>query len=244
MSEIFVVGNGRSIKDFDFNFLKDKTWVGLCLAYREWERTGIYPNHYVCVDSVVIKNNIDDIMNLVRNKKCENFILSKSVLEYCPDIKEYCHKKDSPVIFLQDLKYSEFNPFQYLIDYCSGSVAVLWAYLQQKNTINLIGLDCKYVEFIPECVKLNDGTLKIVQEVKDNPNYYFADYQRPGDIYNVPNVNSVHKRSWFHIRNICILYNILTHKEICIYNYNDVDTLKDWFETKPLNSLPNYDSHN
>ena len=102
MSEIFVVGNGRSIKDFDFNFLKDKTWVGLCLAFREWERTGIYPNHYVCVDSVVIKNNIDDIMNLIRNKKCENFILCKSVLEYCPDIKEYCHKKDSPVIFLQD----------------------------------------------------------------------------------------------------------------------------------------------
>ena len=100
------------------------------------------------------------------------------------------------------------------------------------------------MEFIPECVKLNDGTLKIVQEIKDNPNYYFDDYQRVGDIYNIPNAKSVHHLSWFHIRNICILYNILTQTEISIYNYNSVDTLKEFFETKPLTSLPDYDFHN
>ena len=49
----YVVGNGKSLENFDFNFLKDKTWVGCCLGFRDWERTGIYPDHYVCVDSVV-----------------------------------------------------------------------------------------------------------------------------------------------------------------------------------------------
>ena len=244
-SEIYVVGNGRSLKDFDFRFLKDKIWVGMCLAFRDWERTGIYPKHYVCVDSVVIKNNINDIMKLIKEEKCFNFILCKSVLEYCEEIKEY-YKPDgsSPVKFIQDLKNSPFNPFRYMVDYCSGSVAVMWAYLLQQDKINLLGLDCKYVEFLPECTKLNDNTLKIIQEVKDNPNYYFNDYQRIGDVYNPPNAKSVHHMSWFHVRNISILYNILTHKDVSIYNYNDIDTLKEFFETLPLDKLPHYDIMN
>jgi len=74
--EIFVVGNGASLKDFDFNFLKDKEWIGCCLAYRYWEKTDIYPTHYVNVDSVVLKNNLEDIKNLkVQNLTEENCVL-------------------------------------------------------------------------------------------------------------------------------------------------------------------------
>ena len=237
LSEIFVLGNGRSLKGFDFNYLKDKEWVGCCLAYRYWNKVNIYPQHYVNVDSVVIKKNIDDIMFLIKNKKCANFILCKSVLEYCDEIKEYCGKDDSPVKFLQDLKNIPLSPFKYLVDWCSGSVSVLWAYLCKKDKINILGMDCKYIEAIPECIQLNDYTLKIIEPVKDNPNYFFDDYQQVGDIYNSPRADSVHRMSWFHIRNIFILYNILQQKNVQVINYNSVKTLEEFFDTKDLKDL-------
>ena len=244
MSEIFVLGNGRSLKGFDFNYLKDKEWVGCCLAYRYWKEVNIFPQHYVNVDSVVIKKNIDDILYLIKNKKCANFILCKSVLEYCDEIKEYCGSDDSPVKFLQDLQRIPLSPFRYLIDWCSGSVAVLWAYLCKKDKINILGMDCKYVEAIPECIQLNDNTLKIIEPVKDNPNYFFDNYQQLGDIYNIPNAKTVHQISWWHIRNICILYNILQQKNIQVINYNSVKTLEEFFETKDLKDLKDYDFMN
>ena len=117
MKEIFVVGNGASLKGFDWTYLKDKEWVGLTLAYRHWNRNKIYPNHYINIDAVVIKNNIKDIMKLIKEKRCENYILCNSVLEYCPEIKEFYNPNgESPVKFIQDLygMSGGLSPFRYL----------------------------------------------------------------------------------------------------------------------------------
>ena len=247
MKEIFVVGNGASLKGFDWTYLKDKEWVGLTLAYRHWNRNKIYPNHYINIDAVVIKNNIKDIMKLIKEKRCQNYILCKSVLKYCPEIKEFYNPNgESPVKFIQDLyKISGgLSPFRYLVSRCSGSVAVMWAYMLAPDSINILGCDCKYTEAIPECIQLPDGTLKIIEPVKNNPNYFIDDYQRIGDIYNVPNTQSVHLVSWFDTRNIILLYNIIHQKEIKIFNYNSVKTLEDFFETHDIEKLENYDSHN
>ena len=54
---INVLGNGRSLKDFDFNILDGET-IGTCLAYRYWFRENWFPDHYCCVDDVIIKSNI------------------------------------------------------------------------------------------------------------------------------------------------------------------------------------------
>mgnify|MGYP003676093020 FL=1 len=237
LKEIYVLGNGGSLKNFDFNFLKDKEFVGCCLAFRHWEKINIYPQHYVNVDSIVIKNNIKEIMKLIKEKKCKNYILCKSVLDYCPEIIEYSDKENSPVKFLQDLQSIALNPFSYLIDWCSGSVSVLWAYILNKDKINMLGFDCNYIECIPECIQLNDGTLKIIEDVKENPNYFIDNYQRIGDIYNIPNAQTVHRLSWFHIRNICILYNILQNKNIAVLNYNSSKVLEEFFETVELSKL-------
>ena len=112
------------------------------------------------------------------------------------------------------------------------------AYVLKANRIHLLGMDCKYQEFLPECEKLEDGTLKIIEKIKDNPNYFWNDYQQLGDIYNPPNVNRVHKTSWFDIRNILLLYNILSGEEIQLYNYNTTDILDGFFKRKTLEELP------
>jgi len=234
MKEIYVLGNGASLKDFDFNLLKDKEWIGCCLAYRYWKETNIYPTHYVNVDNVVLKNNLEDIKNLIINKKCKTFLLSASIIKEWKDILNYKN-----VYYIEQFKSQMGNPFRNLIDYCSGSSATTYAYLLDAELIHLLGMDCKYVEFIPECIRLNDGTLKIIKQPLNNPNYFFNGYQEVGDIYNVPNTDRIHKQSWEDVRNLIILFNILRQKDIMVYNYNDNETLDHLFQRKSLDDLKN-----
>ena len=232
--EIYVVGNGKSLKDFDFNFLKDKEWIGCCLAYRDWERTGIYPTHYINVDSVVLKNNLEDIKKLILDKKCKSYIVSQTIIKFWKEIVDI-----KEVHFIEQFYHQPNNPFRNLIDFCSGTVATTYAYVRRPKVINLLGMDCNYTEFIPECVKQPDGTLKIIREVDDNPNYYFKDYQRVGDVYNPPNKERVHKQSWFDFRNLVLTFNIIGRMNTMVYNYNLMDNceLDDFFEKKDITEL-------
>ena len=50
---INILGNGNSLKNFDFNTLDGET-IGTCLAYRYWYKINWFPDHYCCVDDVVI----------------------------------------------------------------------------------------------------------------------------------------------------------------------------------------------
>ena len=230
---IYIVGNGASLKDFDFDYLKDKEWIGTCLAFRHWEKINMYPQHYVCVDNVVCKKHIESIKDMIIKKKCKTFLLCASIREHWKEIQEYDN-----VLYIQQLKNADANPFRYLVDYCTGSSAVMMAYVLKANKIHLLGMDCKYVQFLPECEKQKDGSLKIVKRIKHNPNYYFNDYQQVGDLYNPPNVDRVHKVSWFDVRNILLLYNILTGEQIELYNYNTNDVLDNLFKRKQLSELP------
>ncbi len=232
--KIYIVGNGKSLKDFDFNFLKDKTWIGTCLAFRDWEKTGIYPTHYCCVDSVVCNHHRYKILEMVKQKKCETFFICHSLFN--SDIGEEL-KKYNNVKSLQMFINSPENPFRYLFDYCSGTSSVLYGYCLGATELNILGMDCKYKEFIPECIEQENGTLKIIKTPDDNPNYYFNDYQQEGDIYNPPNAERIHKSSWWDLRNIILLFNILREKEIKLYNYNSNDTLDAYFEKKNLDEL-------
>tara|TARA_R110000737_G_scaffold107127_1_gene139859 strand:- start:223 stop:1524 length:1302 start_codon:yes stop_codon:yes gene_type:complete len=230
--DMYVVGNGVSLKGFDFNFLKDKEWIGCCLGFRDWERTGIYPTHYVNVDPVVTQSNLKEIKDMIINKKCQTFMVDYSFIKMWPECKDY-----PSVHYLQQYQMTPYNPFRNLIDYCSGSVATTLAYCLDTDRVNLLGMDCKYVEFLPECIELKDKTLKIIKQPKENPNYYFDDYQRVGDIYNKPNVDRVMKQSWFDLRNIFLLFNTLRNKEVKLYNYNTTDVLDEYFERKSLDEF-------
>jgi hypothetical protein len=233
-NEVYVLGNGKSLENFDFNFLKDKEWIGCCLGFRHWERTKIYPSHYVCVDSVVCKKQKNEILKMVKEKKCKSFLICHSLFHEEPEFKKYKN-----VYSIQQFIHSPENPFRYLKDYCSGTSSVLYAYSLGFEKINILGMDCQYVEFIPECIQLNDGTLKIIKTPETNPNYFINDYQRVGDIYNPPNVERVHKNSWFDLRNIILLFNILRNNQICVYNFNKEENknLDIYFEKRLLNEL-------
>lgn len=234
MSEIFVVGNGPSLKNFDFNYLKDKEWIGMCAGFRHWEEIDMYPTHYCCIDSVVCNHHRYKILDMIENNKCKSFMICGSLFK--SDIGEKLQSYKN-VLCIQQYILSQQNPFRYLIDYCTGSTSVLYGYCLGAKKINILGCDCEYIEFIPECVELEDKTLKIIKEPENNPNYYYNKYQQIGDIYNKPNTDKVHKSSWWDLRNIILLFNILRDLQVEVYNYNTTDKLDEYFQRKNLNEL-------
>ena len=226
--QIYVVGNGSSLKDFDFNFLKDKEWIGCTLGFRHWEELGFYPTHYVNVDLVVCEYQLEKIKDMIINNKCKTFLLTSHIIQFWNEILNYKN-----VYYIEQLKSFKNCPFQLLYDWCSGSSAACYGICMGANTINLLGMDCNYIEFIHECEKQSNGTLKIIKQPINNPNYYYPTYQRVGDLYNVPNTDRIHKKSWNDLNNLSKRIN----NNIIIKNYNTSDKLDNIFNRYVLNDI-------
>jgi len=226
-----VIGNGRTLKDFDFKQIKEDT-IGLTMAIRHWYKIDWFPDYYVNVDHVVLRHHHKLIKKMIDEEKCKKgYLLSRSILQQIPELKD-----NDKVIFLEDFQRQRGNPFQYLLDWCSGSVAVLFSVILGYNDLQLIGFDCNYKEFLPETEQLPDGTLKITKTPDFNPNYFVDDYQQEGDIFNVPNLNSVHMPSWEHIVFIITGYVHLNRCPMMIHAFSDdeVEGLTKYFPKKDI----------
>ena len=214
MKEVCIFGNGASLKDFDFKKINRKKYdiVGTGMAFRYWEKIDWYPDIYVNVDIVVCKN--PEVVKFVKSGKCSFYIVSRSMLEVEKDLNV------EKVFFLEDLLRFPQSSFRFVRNWCSGSAAVVGS-LDRYRTLHLFGFDVDYKEFIPECEQNKDGTLTIKTTPKNNPNYFFDDYQREGDNYNVPNGKTIHKKSWEELSYIVEFINKLyPEHSVSITNYN------------------------
>jgi hypothetical protein len=97
--------------------------------------------------------------------------------------------------------------------------------------VYLLGIDCNYVEILDEAEKGQGTELTIVKTPKDNPNYFFDDYQQPGDQYNIPNPNrDVHLESWREIAerllgSHCRVLNPNLLSKVDAIDFCDIDAL-------------------
>lgn len=228
MKECCIFGNGGSLRDFDFKKIdRDKyDVIGTGMAFRHWEKIDWYPDIYVNVDTVVCQN--PEVIDFVKEYKCKYYVLSKSMLQKVPDLNlEKC-------FFLEDLLMFPQCSFRFVRNWCSGSAAVVAA-LDRYRVLHLFGFDVDYVEFIPECEKNSDGTLTIKTTPTDNPNYFFDDYQREGDTYNIPNGKTVHTKSWEELSYIIDFINkMYPEHKVSTTNYNTKTSISKWFDTKFL----------
>jgi len=233
MKSCLVFGNGASLKDFDFTKIDREKydWVGCGMAFRHWNVINTYPDFYVNVDNVVCLN--PDVIQFVKEKKCKQYLLSRAILEKI----ELDNRED--IVFLEDLLQAGVGVFKYIRNWCSGSASVIFAMAIYRD-IHIAGFDCDYVEFIPECIKLKDGTLKIKETPKHNPNYFFNDYQRAGDIYNVPNGKKIHLTSWKELSYIIDFCNkMYPEHSFDITNYNNKVSISEFIKTKSLSLFLN-----
>jgi len=226
-----VIGNGRTLKDFDFKQIKEDS-IGLTMAIRHWYKIDWFPTYYVNIDHVVLRHHHKLIKKMIDEDKCKKgYLLSRSILQVLPELE-----KNEKVIFLEDLQNMRGCPFRYLLDWCSGSVAVLFSVILGYNDLQLLGFDLNYKEFLPECDAQNDGTLRITKTPETNPNYFVDDYQQEGDIYNKPNLETVHKPSWEHVVFIITGYVHLNRIPMMVYAFTDdeVEGLTKFFPKKNI----------
>ena len=189
---VFVVGNGPSLKGFDFNQLNDRYWVGMNAAYRHWEQIGCYPTFYVCLDLVVGLSHKNNIERLVENAETlgiqafllrENLISKSEILSSSQRVQNFDH-------IFGSLPQRVFE----LVT--TGSHAIIWMESLGFNEMVLLGIDANYEEVVPGARSLSGTVLEIGKQTS-NPNYYFEDYQREGDHYTLPNPQAhVHLGAW------------------------------------------------
>ena len=195
---LFVVGNGPSLREFPFELLRSRAWLGMNAAYRYWEQVGIYPTYYSCFDDVVLDSHGVEVVKMIANREqleIEKFFLRRGILERYPELRD-----DPAVYFLEDLQrdFSWFGEDRIT----TGSFSVLVGWLLGYRDLYILGVDLNYVERLSESVE-EGRELKIVSDPDSNPNYFFDDYQRKGDRFNPPNRHpGLHLRSWAQIRDI------------------------------------------
>lgn len=214
-NKVVVFGNGPSLKRFDFSSLSNFDSIGMNAAYRFWERINWYPTHYVCLDDQLIETHADAIYALIREKKVKTAFLIAKILDYHPSLLNFKNvfylesfhtarqkrvsSKGVPYInsiFFKESDSSKVTTGAYSVRYA--------AHLGYKN-ISILGVDLRYVEMIPEAARQDGVKLVMTETPKSNPNYFFDDYQRAGDKYNIPNPAS-HDRN-LHIAAFEVLAN-------------------------------------
>ena len=63
-SVLFILGNGPSLRGFDFSQLDTYDSIGMNAAYRHWDDSGFYPTYYTCFDTVVQESHQNEIRRL------------------------------------------------------------------------------------------------------------------------------------------------------------------------------------
>lgn len=190
---LVIVGNGPSLRGFDFARIAQADCIGMNAAYRFWHETGWYPRYYICLDLVVGLSHKDAIADLIRNTATngiELFFLRQNLIDVLP-----ADVRDSAGIVNFDA-WARQAPVLRINPLTTGSHAALIGALLGYERLILLGIDCDYVEQVSGATR--DGReLEITTAPENNPNYFFDGYQVAGDRYNVPNPQpDLHIRSW------------------------------------------------
>lgn len=229
MKKALVIGNGRSLYGYDFTKIDRNKYdiYGNTLAFRHWYEIDWFPDVYINVDEVVCSDN-KEVADFIRKDKCKQYLVSRSILKNNPDLHS------DKIIYIEDMLNRGKKLFQYIKTWCSGSAGVALA-LGSHSHVDMIGFDCDYVEFIPECECHPDGSLIITETPTHNPNYFIDSYQRKGDKYNVPNCKSVHLKSWEELSYIVEFINkMFPSEKRTLNNYNDKKSVSKFIITKKL----------
>ena len=193
-----VIGNGPETKLLDFQKAsEDYATIGMNAAYRDWDRIGFRPDHYISMDMMVTVSHADEIVQLIREANISSFLLHADILKLYPELEgrkevKFWHYVKKKPDYLSEKVWEEIcslreNSFFSLPHVTTGSAAIRYALFLGYEEVKYIGLEASYTGFLPKHRLEPDGSLYITETPAKNPNYYFDDYQREGDIFLSPN---------------------------------------------------------
>jgi len=213
--EIYILGNGPSLKNCDFNFLKNKTTFALNSSYKKFVELDFYPSYFGCFDPKLIECHYDKFVQLMNeNNKIKKFFFlnenNKGQKQF--SFQDENKSRYQKINFLPPqekyINTSSFNKFYKMHN--SGATATLISILLGYKKIILLGCDGNYVEQIPETrlIDASTKTLQILETPEKNPNYWFDNYQEKGEIYSVPDGNSCHMKGWELLYQASKIHNV------------------------------------
>jgi len=200
---LIILGNGPSLKNINFNLLKEYDTFGLNAAYRAYYNINFWPTYFGCFDKLVCSSHTDSFNKLLENSLIKKFFF----------INQQDFNSNNKLVKL-NFKRKPFNKikhiassFENFIDIgSSGANAAQVGIMLGYKKIILLGCDCNYIEKLKEAKSYDlQKRWRLVMEStpKTNPNYWFNDYQRKGDKYNLPNTNKFQIPSWTKLAEIC-----------------------------------------
>jgi len=206
---LIVVGNGPSLKKEFFDVIKEMNidTFGLNSAYRYFEEMGWYPKYYGCFDYALAESHKEEWSSMILdegNPIEKYFLLERPSIEANlphtslyfsdtirkhPKFVERPHNQDGlghPYYGTRNNKIS-----------CTGANAVRTGVELGYKKIILIGHDANYIQSseLEEASHVEGCRYEVNEEFKDNPNYFWDDYQKKGDLFHNPGspVNAWHK---------------------------------------------------
>ncbi|MBN1562266.1 MAG: glycosyltransferase [Anaerolineae bacterium] len=244
-THLFILGNGPSLRDFDFHRLSGFDTLGMNAAYRHWDRIDWYPTYYCCMDTTVIMSHADEIYRLIQEQDQNGirlFFLRETILERYPSLLEH-----PAVLFLEYER--EYQPVLQARRITTGGQSALWGVYLGYTELYLLGIDLNYVEVIDDAALIEGSVLEITQTPDHNPNYFFDDYQQAGDRYHLPNPNPdspVQMASWHEVQTILqdtniSITNCNPQSALRIFPVMDLDVVLDQLDAPPpLTTLPEF----
>jgi len=230
-----ILGNGPSLKGFDFEQLKGLDVFGMNAAYRYWDEIKWYPAYYSCLDLVVGLSHKKQISRLIEKSDeygIRLFLLRDNLIDQLGEIPNI-HK----VISFDQIR-GGFPPLT-APTISTGSHTAAWAVALGYKEVFLLGIDCDYVEIVDGASHAQGNELEIVDE-KANPNYFFDGYQRKGDRYNIPNPGrDIHLESWREVaRHIALTPSVVLNANMLSkVDCFDFCTFEDVKSSRPIESI-------
>lgn len=230
-----ILCNGPSLRGVDLATLPPVATFGMNVAYRHWNRIGWFPTHYSCLDEVVGIHHASAVGAMIARAGTgapSRFFLRRNLIDHLGV------GDDPRVINFDDL--AELHGVLSRQPVTTGSHTLIWAIALGFRRLFILGADSNYVEVVPGAEFVEDTVLHIVREA-ENPNYYFEDYQRPGDRYNLPNIGGeTHLRSWRVAAAAAAeagaaVYNLSATSRCDAFDFAD---LKDFLAGRPITVKP------
>ncbi len=195
---LIILGNGPSLKDANFDLIKNYDTFGLNAAYRGYEKINFWPTYYGCFDFIVCNSHKKEFSKLVKKSSIKKFFFLE---------KKYFNENIQKKSKFQIINFKSYNANNKLstdfINYydagCTGTNAVQCGIIMGYTKFILLGCDCNYkdnIEGKKVVFKDNYKYVKMDKTPSHNPNYWFDDYQREGDEFNIPNGGKSHLDYW------------------------------------------------
>ena len=197
---LVVVGNGPSLREHYFDIIKEKNvdTFGLNSIYRYFTDMDWYPTYYGCFDYALTESHKEEWSKMILdddNPIQKYFLIERPSIEAnLPHTQRYFsqqirnnekfverpHNQDGighPYFGTRSKKIS-----------CTGANAVRTGAELGYKKIILIGHDATYVQSrdINQAKLVGGCRYEIEEDMNENPNYFWPDYQRKGDLFHNP----------------------------------------------------------